>query len=164
MNDVASASGVGNGSIYAAYGSKKRLYLAVLKRYCHNRVEFVGRAVAGATGDVRDGIEAFLNAVVADCMAQPGRRGCLMLNSIGVVDTVPEVEQIVASATAEMERELRLRILRDHPECEESDARALSTLAVMLSQSLIQRSQIGIDGADLQALASTSLDQCRLPG
>ena len=44
IDDLAAATGVGNGSLYAAYGSKLGLFLAVFQRYCDGRTDEYGHA------------------------------------------------------------------------------------------------------------------------
>ena len=46
IGDIAEASGVGNGSIYGAYGSKLGLFLVVFEAYCRSRIELVRTAMA----------------------------------------------------------------------------------------------------------------------
>jgi len=37
MQDIAEATGVGNGSLYLAFGSKRALFLAAFRAYCERR-------------------------------------------------------------------------------------------------------------------------------
>ena len=76
IEDVSVASGVGNGSIYAAYGSKLGLFLAVFGRYCAGRIELVDSVVTAHTGDFESMVASYLDEVVADCTSHDDRRGC----------------------------------------------------------------------------------------
>src|SRR4051794_36157844 len=81
IEDISAVTGVANGSVYAAYGSKLNLFLVLFKRYCERRVEFILGSM-DRPGSAASVVSAYFEAVIADCTAQPGRRGCLMLNSV----------------------------------------------------------------------------------
>lgn len=170
LEDVSRASGVGNGSIYAAYGSKKGLYLAVLRRYCGSLAADVGAAMAGRTGDARASLRAYLEMIICDCITQPGRRGCLMLNSIVLVHQLPEVREIITATTGELEDHVAARLIRDGVGGDTAsdaatvgratgalDPQALGAHFVTLSQGLIQRSRLGDDPAALRSVADMAV-------
>ena len=159
LENVAKSSGVGNGSIYAAYGSKQGLYLATLQRYCRTLTESVERAMRGRTGDIRISLRAYLEMVICDCTSQPGRRGCFMLNSIALADRLPEIRRIIAATNTELERLVQARLERDldAPGADLSYAHAMSAHFVALSQGLIQRSRLGDDPATLRQIADCAV-------
>ncbi|WP_350347629.1 TetR/AcrR family transcriptional regulator [Agromyces sp. G08B096] len=150
VGDIAAAGGVGNGSLYAAYGSKLGLFLVVLEEYCRGRVELVRSAMAtpGGTGDA---IRALLEAVIADCAAQPARRGCLMLNSLAEFgERQPEVLELCQGATRDMEQAIADRIAPDVA----GPAHVLAAEILLFSQGLIQASRLHVPADELRALAS----------
>ena len=154
---VSAATGVGNGSIYAAYGTKLGLFLAVFERYCRQRADFVAEVMASSPGRTLDAVRAFLDAIIADCGAQPGRRGCLMINSLAQLgDRVPEIAPIAAESTRRMESSLaeRLTALDDSPaHWSAADVASVSASAVLMSQGLIQMSRLGTTTEQLHELA-----------
>ncbi|THG31553.1 TetR/AcrR family transcriptional regulator [Naasia lichenicola] len=81
LGEISKASGVGNGSIYAAYGSKHGLFMSIFESYCESRVQIVTHAMATGREPI-DSVREFLAVVIADCANQPGRRGCLLVNTI----------------------------------------------------------------------------------
>src|SRR5882762_7155245 len=54
LDDLMAATGLGKGSLYGAFGSKRELFLRVLDEYCARAVEDVSKALAGpdASADV----------------------------------------------------------------------------------------------------------------
>ncbi|GAA2522904.1 TetR/AcrR family transcriptional regulator [Winogradskya humida] len=79
VRDLTEALGVGQGSLYAAFGSKDGLYRAALTRY---RETLAADALASLeeSGDARTVIRAMLLERVA--IATDGARGCLLVNAI----------------------------------------------------------------------------------
>lgn len=71
--------GIGNGSLYAAFGSKDGLYARALERYCDDLVASLDRDVrAGA--DIRTALRGFLLDLVEADVADP-ERGCLLIGA-----------------------------------------------------------------------------------
>ncbi|MEV0029667.1 TetR/AcrR family transcriptional regulator [Nocardia sp. NPDC050793] len=159
VEGVSSASGVGNGSIYAAYGSKTGLFLSAFRRYCERRAEYVHAALHADPGPPRAAVRAFFDAVIADCLAHPKRRGCLMLNSIGQLGhRVPEVVAIGDRTTARMETHVAERLRADIPRkvLDERELAVLSAHIVLVSQGLIQLSRLGTSRQRLREVAEIS--------
>lgn len=164
IEKIAVATGVGNGSIYAAFGSKKDLYLAALRRYCENLRSTVAEAMSGCTGDIRTSLRTYLELIICDCVNQPGRRGCLMLNSIALVDRLPEIRPIIVATNSELEAAVTQRLDRDVASLGGQqhvgvDTAVLSAHFVALSQGLIQRSRLGDDPGVLRAIADGAVRQ-----
>ncbi|MFB4296554.1 TetR/AcrR family transcriptional regulator [Actinomadura sp. NTSP31] len=170
VEDVSAATGVGNGSIYAAYGSKQGLFLALFERYCEGRADFV-RAAVRRPGSAASAVSGYFEAVIADCAAQPGRRGCLMINSMAQLGTrMPEVVAITRRATERMESgvaaRIRAAVTGSAADAAEIDSEidteidveidALAAHIVLVSQGLIQLSRLGVPTERLHAIARTS--------
>jgi AcrR family transcriptional regulator len=156
--DVSRATSVGNGSIYAAYRSKDGLYAQVVTRYCRRLVETVRTALEGRGDDPATSLRAYLELIICDCTGEPARRGCLMLNSVGLLDQVPELHAVIDATTSELEAVLGDRLARDLRET--GSASELATLAaefVTLSQGLIQRSRLGRDPQELRDIADAAV-------
>lgn len=155
MSDLAEAAGVGNGSIYAAYGSKPELFLLLFERYCESRVDIVRHAMAEG-GTAEEAVRLFFRAVVADCAAHRPSWGCLMLNSLAELGRDwPEVAAVCARAIAAMEQLVDERLARDG--IPESDRATLAAEIVLVSQGLIQFSRVEDDPERLASIADSSL-------
>ncbi|MET9485404.1 TetR/AcrR family transcriptional regulator [Nocardia sp. NPDC006630] len=162
VEDVSLAAGVGNGSIYSAYGSKRGLFLAAFERYCDRRARFVRDVIAGAPGSARAAVRALFQAVVDDCASYPDRRGCLMINSIALFGSrVPEVVTIGTRSTTAMEHGVAERLrpaMHARGEVDEAALSALSAHIVVVAQGLIQLSRLGTPAQRLREIAEISCD------
>jgi TetR/AcrR family transcriptional repressor of nem operon len=79
LDDLCKATGLGRSSLYAAFGDKRSLYLSALDRYENGAVGRITAAVKSARSP-RAGIAAFVDRIIADIVAGPGRRGCFIGN------------------------------------------------------------------------------------
>lgn len=161
IEDIATASGVGNGSLYSAYGSKLGLFLAVFRRYCEGRVTLVDEVISGHEGSFESAVAHYLDEIVADCTAGPDRRGCLMLNSLAELGgRFPEVAQIGRESVGAMRRIVAGRVHSAVADGEisiaDTEADALAAHIVLVSQGLIQLSRIGASLDELHSIAATS--------
>lgn len=161
VEDVSRRTGVGNGSIYAAYGNKRGLFLAAFERYCERRARFVREVIGSAPGSARAAVRTLFQAIIDDCAAQPDRRGCLMLNSIAQLSgRIPEVVSIGARTTTAMEEGVAERFSAaarlDNGDIDEAVLSAHSANVVMVAQGLIQLSRLGIPRQRLREIADVS--------
>ncbi|WP_328395398.1 TetR/AcrR family transcriptional regulator [Nocardia sp. NBC_00416] len=162
VGDVSAATGVGNGSIYAAYGSKRGLFLAAFEQYCDLRARFVRDVVTAAPGSARDAVRVLLRAIIDDCAAQPDRRGCLMLNSIAQLGPrMPEVISIGNRTTAAMEQGVAEGIAH-RGDADATTLSARSAGVVVMAQGLIQLSRLGTSTQRLREIADVSSGQMLL--
>jgi AcrR family transcriptional regulator len=163
IGDVAKATTVGNGSIYAAYRSKDGLYVSAVTRYCHRLSQTVRTAMAGSDGDVATSLRDYLELIICDCISQPGRRGCLMLNSLVLIDRIPPLRAVIDGTTRDLQAILVERLRRDLEHTPtQVDPVALSAHYVTLSQGLIQRSRLGHDPTELRDIADAAVRQTAL--
>ena len=79
IDDLCEATGLGRSSLYAAYGEKQSIYAQALERYERNAVVRIRATIANARS-VRAGIAAFIQRIIDDIVAGPGRRGCFIGN------------------------------------------------------------------------------------
>lgn len=105
--DLMKATGLGKGSLYAAFGDKRALYLKALHAYISSEVEAAVDLLQGpqakrsSSGSAR--IKAFLDLVIAPVEDQQDRRGCFLCNAaIDLAQHDADVEQTVQSALERM--------------------------------------------------------------
>ena len=157
IEDVARATTVGNGSIYAAYRSKNGLYVSAVTRYCQALTQMVRTGMEGTSGDVAASARDYLEIIICDCTSQPGRRGCLMLNSLTLLDQIPQLRAVIDRTTRDLQTILEERLLRDLDKSPAHvDVAALSAHYVTLSQGLIQRSRLGHEPDELRDIADAA--------
>ena len=80
MQDLMRVSGLGKGSLYAAFGDKHELFLQVLRRYVAATDRWLRRSVDSAPRAV-DALRSFVLAPVGDPDGVSARRGCLLANT-----------------------------------------------------------------------------------
>jgi TetR/AcrR family transcriptional repressor of nem operon len=80
MRDLADATGLGSGSLYAAFGSKDGLYLAALDLY-RQRYAAPLADLLKAGEDAREVIRAILISVVDDIVRDGRRLACLIVGA-----------------------------------------------------------------------------------
>jgi TetR/AcrR family transcriptional regulator, transcriptional repressor for nem operon len=103
LPDLLDGMGIARGSLYKAFGDKKKLYLHVLKRY--DEV-----AVAGAVELLTDRSEpdggkriARLFQSIVDAVINGDHRGCLMCNAAaGPASEDPDISRVVSRMLARM--------------------------------------------------------------
>jgi AcrR family transcriptional regulator len=159
IGDISAATRVGNGSIYAAYGSKFDLFFAILESYCQTRIDIVSAAMSvGSTA--AESIREFFDVIVADCSDQRDRRGCLMLNSVaefGGRDA--RVIELCRTTTDTMERLVSERLADAHETSPQArDAEVLAAQIILVSQGLIQMSKLQVPREKLSAIADAYCD------
>lgn len=79
LDDLCGSTGLGRSSLYAAFGDKQGLYLSALERYEAAALARIDAALASRVSP-RDGIAAFVDRIIEDIVAGPGRRGCFVGN------------------------------------------------------------------------------------
>jgi TetR/AcrR family transcriptional repressor of nem operon len=78
LDELCAATGLGRSSLYAAFGDKRALYLRALARYEERSAARIATALADKP--IREALGAFLEALIDDIVAGPGRRGCFIGN------------------------------------------------------------------------------------
>lgn len=78
--DLVDEVGIGKGSLYHAFGSKRELFTMALDRYRDQQAVRVDQALA-EPGPVKDRLAAALGLMIDMNFADPDRRGCLAVNT-----------------------------------------------------------------------------------
>ena len=95
VNEIATTVGISKPSLYAAFGDKEALFLAVLDRY-QARQATRHRALLDDEPDVQRAIESFLLSI-ADAHTDPaGSGGCLIVNATSTCDAAAVPEAVKA--------------------------------------------------------------------
>lgn len=102
LDDLLQAMEIGRGSLYKAFGDKRSLYHATLRRY---DAEVIGRSVAElrhGAGDGKARIARVLHGVADAAEAGAERKGCFLCNAS--VDQAPHDPDVAAAVRASIER------------------------------------------------------------
>ena len=78
--DLIDAVGIGKGSLYNAFGSKRELFRLALDRYRDQQAIQVDQALA-APGPIKERLAFALETIIEMNFADPDRRGCLAVNT-----------------------------------------------------------------------------------
>jgi TetR/AcrR family transcriptional repressor of nem operon len=78
--DLIDASGIGKGSLYNAFGSKRELFRLALDRYRDQQAILVDEALA-APGPIKERLASALELIIDLNFADPDHRGCLAVNT-----------------------------------------------------------------------------------
>lgn len=81
VGDLVNATGLNPGSLYAAFGSKKGVFLEVLDEYNSGFLAKI-RALGGGNRPAMHDLYVFLQTIVDDTVAGRDRRGCLSVNAL----------------------------------------------------------------------------------
>src|SRR5216684_8514701 len=86
VRDLADRMGIGGASLYNAYGDKRALFITALARYADRSMrERIARLEK--SGRPKEAIRAFLAEIIDRSLADPDRKGCLLVNS--ALDVAP---------------------------------------------------------------------------
>ena len=160
LEDLMRVSGLGKGSLYAAFGDKHQLFLKALRSY-NDANDVSLRKVLESAPRAIDGLKRFLMAPVGD--AAGARRGCFMGNSTGELaaadpDVVQEAGRTYEGAAAVIaEGVLRAQQEGDLP----GDADPLDTARAILTaqQGITYMGRAGMDIETLTRTAATLADR-----
>lgn len=78
--DLVDAIGIGKGSLYNAFGSKRALFELALRRYRDRQAKTV-EELLNEPGPVKQRLKAALSLMIEANFADPDRRGCLAVNT-----------------------------------------------------------------------------------
>jgi TetR/AcrR family transcriptional repressor of nem operon len=102
VRDLAKHMGIACASLYNAYGDKRTLYRRALDYY--NEHSFLERERRFGQMPPRDAIEGFLNELVDRSIHDPGRKGCMLVNSaLEVAPFDPEFREVVSGLFTRIE-------------------------------------------------------------
>ncbi|WP_460889352.1 TetR/AcrR family transcriptional regulator [Promicromonospora xylanilytica] len=162
VQDLMRVSGLGKGSLYAAFGDKHELFLRVLRRYVADIDGALRRSVRSAPRAV-DALRSFLMAPVGDPDGVSARRGCLLANSTTELASadpvvVAEARQAYERTTAVLaEGVARAQVEGDLPASADPVATARALLAAQ--QGVTYMGRTGMDVETLAATARSLADQ-----
>lgn len=109
---LAAATGVGKGSLYNAFTSKRHLFDLALVRYDQIGSRLAEELLSGS-GDTRERVGSFLRLLVDSDVAQPERRGCLAVNTaVELAGHDPEIARAVRAVQEHTIAALAARIDR----------------------------------------------------
>lgn len=80
MADLTKAMGINKGSLYNAFGSKKKLFIEVLKQYDRDRTQRTLKKMNAVEAPL-DAITGIFDHVINHNCSNPANKGCLLVNT-----------------------------------------------------------------------------------
>lgn len=159
LDELCEATGLGRSSLYAAFGDKRALYLRALERYEEATAARIAAALA--VRPIRQAVERFLQGMVDDIVAGPGRRGCFIGNCAAELARGDKVTAArVRRSLGRIEGLFRDALLRAQARGElprTADAEALARFLVSGIQGLRLVGKANPDRAALRGIAEVML-------
>ena len=129
IQEICDAMGLKPGSVYAAFGNKHGLFLAVIRRYLDS-MNRPGLELLESNPCGLDGIRAYFDFVVDGIINGNRRWGCLGTNAFVELKEVDEdVARLMSDHLARLETAFRDALMRDAWENPESQAKCLLCIA-----------------------------------
>ncbi|MBL1074941.1 TetR/AcrR family transcriptional regulator [Nocardia sp. 2] len=157
---LAEATGIGKGSLYNTFGSKRELFDQAMTRYAR-RGAAVAEEALNRPGGTRECIRGFLRELVDIDVAQPVRRGCLAVNTaVEMAGHDPSVAPALHAATEPIITALTARIdqgRRDGDVRADIDARAQAEFLLNTIAGLRVMARTTADVAVLHRIIDTAL-------
>ncbi|MFI9028182.1 TetR/AcrR family transcriptional regulator [Streptomyces sp. NPDC053560] len=152
LDALASATGLGRGSLYGAFGNKDALFRQSLDRYSSIYGARFEQALAAHAGEPVRAVEAFFDAVLTRIADPSVPTGCLIAQSAAQSETINDENRARVRGLLDVQRERVRAALAWSP----ADARTLDEIAtyvVAVNQSLAVLSRAGTPDAELRSVA-----------
>lgn len=160
IEELVSVSGISRGSMYAAFGDKRRLFMAVLDHYV-SRMNAERLAILSREASATAGIVGFFSAIIAAATGPERHQGCLITNTLTeVAPTDPAIAAKLHSSLQRIEAEFAETIRRGQAIGEiaiDKDARALARFFVGIAQGLRVLARSGTAEPTLRDIVATAL-------
>lgn len=153
LADLLAATGLSKSSLYAAFGGKRELFLAVFDAYRAERTQDLNRTLDGRPA--RAAIEAFFRAIIDSSHGPESPCGCMSTNQ--AVELAPHdaaIRERIATDFQAIEDAFRRTIERGQAEgsiAPARDARAIARLLVVAFPGFQVMVRAGADPARLNA-------------
>jgi TetR/AcrR family transcriptional repressor of nem operon len=161
VDEVMAATGLGKGSLYGAFGDKRRLFLRVFDGYCTDVVEQVRRSLDGPESAAYDRLRALVMATVTATVGDTEHRGCLLAK--GTAELAGQDPAVAARALRTFEdlEDLLVGSLEKaqrHGDIEPAaDPRELAGLLLAVLRGIEALGKAGKSEASLRGIAAAAL-------
>lgn len=165
LDDIMQVSGLGKGSIYAAFGDKYTIFRRVFDIYCSTVTRLTSDALAGPDGSAFQRLEALLNSAANRSNGSLPQRACFLAKTtaeLGARD--PEVAHRSRDAFAELARSItrcieQAQLVGDIDRGADAVRLGHHVLAVLRGMEALAES--GIETQVLADAATVAIDQLR---
>lgn len=159
LTDLTEAMGITRPSLYAAFGNKEALFRKALDLYEHEKLEYIGEALAAPTA--RGVAERLLRGGLKNQTSSSEPHGCLgVISSMACGAEAESIREEVLQRGASAKRNLIARMEQAKGEGDlpaHVDAQAMTTYLLAILQGMAVQAGAGATRAELEALIDTSL-------
>lgn len=164
IEELVNASGINRASMYATFGDKRRLFIAVLDHYL-TRVNAGRLAILSRDGSAITAVSDFFDAIIVAATGPERHLGCLITNTLTeIAPTDPEVAAKLQAGLKRIETAFADTIRRGQAAGEIAagkDARALARLMVGVAQGLRVLARSGTTESMLRDIGNSALTTLR---
>ena len=161
VDDLTTATGLGKGSLYGAFGDKHALFVRALDGYCVDAIDRVEAQLRQPGVSAYDRLTGHVRTMVADIVADNERLGCMMAKSsaeLGAADA--DVDRMVGESLTRWRGDLVECIAeaqRDGTVRADADPEALATTLLGLIRGFEALRKGGTAPAQITAAAEQAL-------
>lgn len=161
IEDLLDVMEINRGSLYAAFGRKRDLFLKAMDHYCGEGGVGGRFSILQQPGPAMPVIHRFVDAIVDFVLSDPLRRGCLITNT--VMELAPHDKKIGKKLSRRIQMledalfALLTRAQRERELARDKDPRALARVLVTMMQGLIVTIKAGTPADEVRRTAQTAL-------
>ncbi|MFD8649138.1 TetR/AcrR family transcriptional regulator [Streptomyces sp. RLB3-17] len=151
LDALGSATGLGRGSLYGAFGNKDALFGKCLDRYTSIYGAQYEQALAAHPGDPVRAVEAFFDVILGRIADPSVPVGCLIAQSAAQSLTLKEENSVQVRGLLDLQRQ-RVRAALADSSADSRTLDELATFVVAVNQSLAVLSRAGASDAELRSV------------
>ncbi len=160
LDDIMTSTGLGKGSLYAAYGNKEEMYVLALTGYCDWAIQDIQERLRGNDDGAILRLRKYIRAAAKG--AASSRRGCMLAKATAeVAGRFPQVDKIIEATFAALEREF-VRCVRQAQRAgeidQDRDARTIAVTLLAALRGLEALGKAGVSSVSLALVAQGALD------
>jgi TetR/AcrR family transcriptional regulator, transcriptional repressor for nem operon len=166
MDAIAAATGLGKGSLYGAFGSKRELFHRVFDDHCNATIRLANRQLNGDDEHAFERLAAFLLGHATAC-AERRQHGCLVAKATA---ELTEHDEVVSARSLVTFEQVQRALTADLEACQRNgdidpaaDARQLAGLLLTVHRGIEALGKAGIDESTLREIAETALTSLPRP-
>ncbi|WP_405922666.1 TetR/AcrR family transcriptional regulator [Streptomyces sp. NBC_00035] len=167
IDDIATATGLGKGSLYGAFGDKHQLFVRTFDDYCAGLIVAVGRALDGPDDGAYERLRAHVLHVANATASDVRLRGCLLAKGTAELSeqdpavaatarrTFGAIEELFSSCIAAAQRAGDIK--------QDADSVRLAGLLLAVLRGIEALGKGGSSPESLRAIAETALALLPVP-
>ncbi|WP_234532905.1 TetR/AcrR family transcriptional regulator [Streptomyces shenzhenensis] len=152
LDALGSATGLGRGSLYGAFGTKDALFGQCLDRYARIYGAQYEQALTAHPGEPVRAVEAFFDVILSRIADPSVPVGCLIAQSAAQSPTLKEENSTQVRGLLDLQRQ-RVRTALADSSADPRTLDELATFVVAVNQSLAVLSRAGASDAELRSVA-----------